>query len=103
MKYDELDLLIGQMFIFGFHEQEINTKIVEHYQSIPVGGIILFRRNIKNVEQVKRLTSDLRELANTIRPREPLLIAVDQEGGNLSPLRDLVTSLPGKYGFGCIW
>jgi beta-N-acetylhexosaminidase len=98
MNYDELDLLLGQMFIFGFHGRELKTEIIEQYQGCPVGGIILFRRNVESIPQVQRLTAELKDMGTAIRADSPLLIAVDQEGGNLSPLRGLVTSLPGNMG-----
>ncbi|MGE5581191.1 MAG: beta-N-acetylhexosaminidase [Bacillota bacterium] len=98
MNHNELDLLLGQMFIFGFHGRELGAEIIEEYPNYPVGGIILFRRNVESIPQVQRLTQDLKEMGASVRPDSPLLIAVDQEGGNLSPLRGLVTSLPGNMG-----
>lgn len=45
-------------------------------------GIILFSRNIENPEQVKRLTSDIREVLG-----RNCLIFVDQEGGRVQRLK----------------
>ncbi|MBC7543537.1 MAG: glycoside hydrolase family 3 [Candidatus Sericytochromatia bacterium] len=55
-----------------------------------VAGVILFatdvptgqRRNIRSPEQLRRLTSDLQAMAP-----QPLLIAIDQEGGTVQRLR----------------
>ncbi len=98
MSYDELDLLLGQMFMFGFQSQELTEEMREHYQTFPVGGFIFFRRNIESISQVQKLTGDLKEMSAAVHPDIPLVIAVDQEGGSLSPLRGIVTSLPGNMG-----
>ena len=66
-------------------------------------GITLFSRNIKDNVQVKKLVEDIK---NTIN-REDVLIAVDEEGGRVSRLKELrgysyldqesLTKLPTKY------
>lgn len=98
MKQDSLDRLIGRMFIFGLQAEAVTADFAAWYRQYPAGGIILFRRNCRDTMQVKRLTVDLRALCQESHPDEPLLIGVDQEGGSLSPLRGLVTSLPGNMG-----
>jgi len=50
----------------------------------PPWAVILFRRNIESVEQLRRLTRDIADL-----PGRPLL-CVDQEGGPVDRLRDLL-------------
>lgn len=54
----------------------------------PVGGIILFARNIVDAAQVAALTAEIR----TLRP--DLLLAVDQEGGRVQRLKQGFTLLP---------
>ncbi|MCL6589902.1 MAG: hypothetical protein K6U80_08115 [Firmicutes bacterium] len=97
-KCDGLDVMIGQMLFFGFSGSETGRDFSQRYQQIPSGGVILFRRNLQNPEQIKKLTENLQELAQVFDPDRPLLIAVDQENGNLSPLRGLIPSLPGNMG-----
>jgi beta-N-acetylhexosaminidase len=46
-----------------------------------LGGVVLFKRNLESLEQVCRLTADLRASAPS-----PLLIGVDQEGGRVTRL-----------------
>ena len=49
-------------------------------------GIILFRRNIQNIKQLKQLTFQLRKTVND--PLYPILI--DEEGGNVSRLSKII-------------
>ena len=74
-----LDEKIGQMLIVGFYgyypDEHIQSMITEHH----IGGVNLLRRNIKDEMQLMKLTVDLRMLSDN-----PLLIAVDQEGGDIN-------------------
>lgn len=59
-----------------------------------VGGVILFARNFENKEQVKSLVQAIRRI------RDPLLIAVDQEGGRVQRFRQGFTALQPLSYFG---
>ena len=89
---------IGQMLMVGFRGLEVNkdSAIIQDIAQGRVGGVILFdydialdkpERNIKSPEQLKAVTSDLQPASE-----EPLFIAVDQEGGQVSRLKE-------KHGF----
>jgi beta-N-acetylhexosaminidase len=54
-----------------------------------VGGVVLFARNYRDIEQLAALTASIREVAG----RE-LLICVDHEGGRVQRFRDGFTRLP---------
>ena len=51
-------------------------------------GIILFGRNIKNFQQVKKLTGSIRKIIND--PQYPILI--DEEGGRVSRLSNIINT-----------
>ncbi len=95
----ELDVLIGQVLITGFEGLELDADFEDHYLRCPSGGFILFGRNAGSATQVKALTEGLCEVTRARNPacRTPL-IGVDQEGGSLSPLRGIASSLPGNMG-----
>jgi len=90
--FEELTLKqkIGQLFMCGFEGEEPTTEIVGLIRDYGVGGIIYFRRNLKESEQVKRLSAKLQGASDS-----PLFIAIDQEGGMVVRLEEGVTVMPG--------
>ncbi len=64
-----------------------------------VGGVILFTRNFESREQLTDLCRDIHAERD-----EPLLIAVDHEGGRVQRFRnDGFTALPAMSVFGQLW
>jgi beta-N-acetylhexosaminidase len=80
---------IGQLFFIGLPGAEIDTDARRLLEEISPGGVCLFSRNVRRVEQVRQLTDDLRE----ILPIEPI-VSLDQEGGLVDRLRRVVTPMP---------
>lgn len=89
---------IGEMLLVGFRGTSAHhgDHIVRDIKDYHIGGVILFeydapsgrrQRNIESPVQVKRLCHHLQRVS-----KEPLLIAIDQEGGYVSRLKE-------KYGF----
>jgi beta-N-acetylhexosaminidase len=70
-------LNVLRLFGFGFDGVEVPADI-RALLARGLGAVILFKRNLVSLEQVCRLTADLRRAAS-----DPLLIGVDQEGGRV--------------------
>lgn len=89
----DLDVMIGQMLMTGFRgfTAPPDSRIARDIRDYHLGGVILFdfdvaldspERNIQSPEQVTALNKALQSYADT-----PLLIGVDQEGGNVQRLK----------------
>ena len=76
-----LEEKIGQMFQVGFSGAEITSEISEMIKDYHIGGIIYFRRNIKSLRQVSKLSNELQAISIKQRVGLPLMISTDQEGG----------------------
>ncbi len=94
----ELDRKIGRMIMVGFRGFEVgpSNPIMADIRTGRIGGVVLFdydvplrkaERNIRSEAQLGRLIADLQAAAD-----EPLLIAIDQEGGRVNRLK-------AEYGF----
>lgn len=83
----------GQMAIVGFEGKEITPQLEEFLKDYKPGGVLLLSQNIESKEQLKGLTSDLQEISLR-ETGQPLLIAVDQEGGIISRLGFLEEKTP---------
>lgn len=75
--------------IVGIHGYRLDRAARATLSHPAVVGVILFARNYRDPEQLRRLC---RELGGLRDPR--LLICVDQEGGRVQRFRDGFTSLP---------
>ncbi|MCD6123364.1 MAG: beta-N-acetylhexosaminidase [Spirochaetales bacterium] len=92
---------IGQKFISWIPGTDINKKTTELLKKGFIGGVILNSQNIKNREQVKRLTIELQKTALTNNPSIELLIGADQEGGRVARFRfNQFTKFPAAYYWG---
>ncbi|MFT7623260.1 MAG: beta-N-acetylhexosaminidase [Myxococcota bacterium] len=76
------------MLMIGFVGTEMSEGLAALVDQPLVTGVIWFRRNIVDVDQVARVNEALRHR------RPELLISVDQEGGLVRRLRDGVTEVP---------
>jgi len=88
---------LGQMFIAGFDGTEPPEDLVREVSDGRIGGVILFRWNIKDPRQVAAICRTLHEAAPG-----PFLITVDQEGGDVFRLGEPFTIFPGAGDLGRI-
>jgi beta-N-acetylhexosaminidase len=94
--------LIGQLFVVGFPGPTVTPEIVDLIQNYHVGGIVLFSRNLHDIQQIRQLTHDLQMVAQKAGHRYPLLISVDQENGMVRRFGDSTTIFPGNMTLGAI-
>src|SRR5262245_51901453 len=80
---------LGELLFVGFEGLELDEDLRLFLVDLRPGGIILFQRNIAGEEQLVRLIEALHAL---YEPRP--LVAVDEEGGQVSRLRSLAGTLP---------
>ena len=74
-------------FIVGLKSTEISSKEQIFLKRYKPWGVILFTRNIKNLNQTKKLTSKIRNIFND--KKYPIMI--DQEGGRVSRLENIIS------------
>jgi beta-N-acetylhexosaminidase len=74
-------------FIVGLKSTEISSKEQLFLKKYKPWGVILFTRNIKNLNQTKKLTSKIRNIFND--KQYPIMI--DQEGGRVSRLENIIS------------
>lgn len=95
-----LEQKIGQMFICGFHSLVPDDQIRTLIQQYHLGGVIYFRRNIDELEQVAALSKSLQGLA-AANGSLPLWIAIDQEGGMVARIdHKKMSRIPGNMALG---
>ena len=74
-------------FIIGVKSTKLSKKEKLFLRKYKPWGVILFTRNIKNIEQTLKLTSSIRKIFND--KKYPILI--DQEGGRINRLKNIIS------------
>jgi beta-N-acetylhexosaminidase len=87
----DLAAACGQLVWVGLEGLEPTPAELRLLERIRPGGVTLFRRNIRDAGQLRRLNDTL-----TSRLRPAPFIAVDQEGGRVSRLQGILTDLPAQ-------
>ena len=95
MKDLTLQQKVGQRLMVGFDGTKLNEDLKFLVDTLHVGGIILFKRNIETPDQAARLCRAVQEYARS-RNLPPLFIAIDQEGGKVARLSPPFTQFPGN-------
>ncbi len=75
-------------FICGVKGKKLSSKEIKFLKKYKPWGIILFSRNIKNINQTIKLTNSIKKIFKN--KNYPILI--DEEGGRVSRLRNFIDS-----------
>jgi beta-N-acetylhexosaminidase len=91
-----LEEKVGQLLIAHFRGENANDEAKVLINTVRVGGIIYYNwaNQLSSPEQVQALSNGLQRLAHHNHSRIPLLIGVDQEGGNVARLQQGFTQFP---------
>jgi beta-N-acetylhexosaminidase len=84
----ELERQAASLFTVGFYGKAV-TDDLKGLLARGVGGVIFFARNVGTPAEVLELNRDIKAAAE-----RPLLLAIDQEGGQVARLRQGFTELP---------
>ena len=77
-------------FIVGIKGYTLTNKEISFLRKYRPWGIILFTRNIKSIEQTRLLTDKIKSIFKD----KSFPIMIDQEGGVVSRLENILTSKP---------
>ena len=81
---------IGQRLIIGFEGETLPKEVVRLDEEWGLGGVILFKRNLVEPEQIFSLNESILRLGKGVPP----FVAIDQEGGRVTRLPDPFTIFP---------
>ncbi|CAH2213022.1 beta-N-acetylhexosaminidase [Tepidibacter aestuarii] len=87
-----LEEKLGQMIIVGFNGYKVDSDFRDLLENYKVGGVILFKRNIKNADQLLNLNNSIKNINS--KNKLPLFISVDEEGGRITRLPEGSTKFP---------
>lgn len=90
---ENLARAVGQLLVVGFPDPvEAPPESVSRALAGDIGGVILFRRNVEDVDQLATLNEAIHRAAADA-PGPPW-VAVDQEGGRVVRVKEPLTPIP---------
>ena len=92
METKELSLeeKVGQLFVMGLEDKE-QKEIENIIKKLKIGGIIIYKRNYNNYEQMLGLINNIKEM--NAENKIPITISVDQEGGRVNRMPPEILNL----------
>ena len=90
-KMNDLERMAGNVIVCGFSGTAAPSAIQAWLSAEAVAGLILFKRNIEDLDQATALIASCVEGTD---PANPILVCVDQEGGRVARFGEPV--LPGR-------
>lgn len=85
---------IGQRLIGGFPGTEMTEEFIRIVKQYKIGNVILFKHNVVNRQQLKKLCEDIQTLIHR-ETGHSAFITIDQEGGVVTRLPDDAVNVPG--------
>ena len=87
-----LDEKIGQLITVGIDGYSLDDNAKDLIGSKKVGGIILFKNNVNDSNQLLQLINSIKETNST--NKIPIFISVDEEGGRVNRFPKEIKALP---------
>jgi beta-N-acetylhexosaminidase len=87
--------LAGQRIMAGFQGTELSDNLRFLIDTVKAGSIILFAGNVKTPDQIRNLCESIQGYARSCG-QPPIIIAIDQEGGQVARLKEPFTQFPGN-------
>jgi beta-N-acetylhexosaminidase len=81
---------IGQLLVAGFDGAHVPVELRSLAREFSLAGLILFKRNVEDPEQV----AEIARTAGALTPGLPPWVSVDQEGGRVARLKRPFTEWP---------
>jgi beta-N-acetylhexosaminidase len=81
---------IGQLVMLGFNGYQIPAELRSLAREFDLGGVVLFKRNVEEPEQIAELAFEASRLCASV----PAWVSVDQEGGRVARMRRPFTEWP---------
>lgn len=78
--------LVGQRLVAGFEGERVPNEVRRRIESGRLGGVVLFADNFDTRGEARRLLARLQRIPRPEGLRDPLLVMVDQEGGQVKRL-----------------
>ena len=89
----DIHLQLAPHLITGLSGTELTPAERELLSLAPPAGVILFHRNVESIDQLRRLTGDIRNVIEAASGMLPLVMA-DHEGGRISVLAAAIGAPP---------
>ncbi len=97
-----IEAILGRVML-GFEGERLPDWVAARLANAPAAGMTVFRHhNVRTPGQVLELTEGLQRAGADGHPGRPMLVAADQEGGQLQALGDGATAFPGNMALGAV-
>ena len=90
---------IGQRLMTGFPGLEMTEEFIQTVKKHKIGNVILFRENVRDCRQLKELCGQIQTLIRA-ETGHSAFIAIDQEGGIVTRLKEDGVNIPGAMALG---